>query len=215
MTVETKKIGILLLAVLSACSGKRAIPPPNLEQGKTTYETSCKACHGTNGEGNLQMKSPALANLDGDYLLRQFKNFKNAVRGGVAADTLGSQMATIAKTLDDTLVIRNMIAYIDSLSPVKSVEKLSGDWKNGERVYQGLCGSCHGPEGKGNVKLNAPQLNGLSSWYLKSQFNKFKNGQRGLHPADKFGAQMVAIVTVLKDEKSVDDVITYLRSTVK
>jgi len=132
----------------------------------------------------------------------------------VQADTLGNQMATIAKTLNDTLLIRDVIAYIDSMPQVKSMERLSGDWKNGEQIYQGLCGSCHGPEGKGNVKLNAPQLNGLSSWYLRSQFNKFKNGYRGVNPNDKYGVQMAAIVTVVKESQSVEDVITYLRSDI-
>ncbi|MBS1952229.1 MAG: cytochrome c [Bacteroidetes bacterium] len=209
-----KSIGILSLAILAACSHKHTVPPPDLAKGKAIYEATCKTCHGVAGEGNQQMKSPALANLDGDYLLRQFRNFKNNVRGGVQADTLGNQMATIAKTLNDTLLIRDVIAYIDSMPQVKSMERLSGDWKNGEQIYQGLCGSCHGPEGKGNVKLNAPQLNGLSSWYLRSQFNKFKNGYRGVNPNDKYGVQMAAIVTVVKESQSVEDVITYLRSDI-
>lgn len=202
------------LILLAACTSKekKELPAVNLEKGKVLFESTCKTCHGASGEGNPQLNSPALANLDGDYLYRQIINFRNGVRGNVASDTLGNQMTAFAKILTDTIAIRNVIAYIDSLPQIESTEKLAGDWKAGERTYQGLCGSCHGANGKGNPKLNAPQLNGLASWYLKNQFEKFKNGQRGSHPDDKFGAQMTSIVQVMTEGQSIDDVITYLRS---
>lgn len=209
-----KRFSFGFLILLSACSpkGEKEHPAVDIEKGKALFESTCKTCHGAFGEGNPQLKSPALANLDGDYLYRQIINFRNGVRGNVASDTLGNQMSAFAKTLADTIAVRNVIAYIDSLPQIESTEKLAGDWKAGERTYQGLCGSCHGANGKGNPKLNAPPLNELASWYLKSQFEKFKNGQRGAHPADKFGAQMTSIVQVMTEGQSIDDVITYLRS---
>ncbi len=209
-----KRISFGFLILLAACSskGKKDLPAVDLDKGKILFEGTCKTCHGAFGEGNPQLKSPALANLDGDYLYRQIMHFRNGVRGNIAGDTLGAQMAAFAKTLSDTIAVRNVIAYIDSLPQIETTEKLTGDWKAGERTYQGLCGSCHGANGKGNPKLHAPQLNELASWYLKSQFEKFKNGQRGAHPADKFGAQMTSIVQVMTEGQSIDDVIAYLRS---
>ncbi|HPH47019.1 MAG TPA: hypothetical protein PKU83_08430, partial [Chryseolinea sp.] len=58
-------------------------------------------------------------------------------------------------------------------------------------------------------------LNGVDDWYLESQINKFKNSIRGAHPADKFGAQMIPMVTLLTSDQAVKDVIAYIRSTTK
>jgi cytochrome c oxidase subunit 2 len=184
----------------------------NLAEGKAIYESNCKACHGSFGEGNTQLKSPAVVNLDTWYLFRQVENFRNNIRGNVATDTTGQQMAAMVKTLKDTIAVRNVVEYIASLPSVESFEKLSGNWKNGEHIYQSLCGSCHGPEGKGNPKLNAPRLSGLASWYLLGQWKKFKSGIRGAHADDKLGAQMTSIVALVKEDQELMDVITYLRS---
>lgn len=181
-------------------------------EGKAIYESNCKNCHGGKGEGSLQLHAPALAGLEAWYVYRQVNHFRNGIRGYDAADTLSRQMSAMVKILKDTARVRNVAAYIESLPVQRAVEKVSGNWKNGENIYQSLCGSCHGPLGKGNRKLDAPPLRSLDSWYLKSQFEKFKDGTRGAHEEDKFGAQMASIAMLIKDEQSLTDIITYLRS---
>jgi cytochrome c oxidase subunit 2 len=205
---------ILLAAVVLACTPakKKNEVVINLADGKAIYESNCKTCHGDKGEGNASLKGPALTGLGEWYVFRQVVNFRNDVRGTAEADTLGRQMGAMVKTLKDTAAVRNVAAYIASLPEVETAEKLTGNWKNGENIYQSICGSCHGAEGKGNAKLDAPRLRSLPSWYLKNQFEKFKSGLRGTHLQDKFGAQMVSMVEMVKDEQSLLDVITYLRS---
>jgi cytochrome c553 len=199
--------------LLFACGGKKQeVVTVNVAEGKMIYESNCKTCHGGAGEGNGALKAPSLTGLGEWYMFRQVLNFRNDIRGTAATDTLGRQMAAMVKTLKDTLAVRNVAAYIASLPDASAAETLTGNWKNGENIYQSICGSCHGAEGKGNVKLDAPRLRSLPSWYLKDQFEKFRSGQRGTHPEDKFGAQMVAMVEMVKDEQSLLDVITYLRS---
>lgn len=207
----------VLFALFVACvpSGKKTEVALDLKAGQAIYENTCKSCHGTAGGGNIKFMAPALANLDDWYLIRELNHYRNGVRGYDAKDTLGQQMAAMAKTLKDTVAVRNVVAYIQSIPNQNVREQLVGNWKNGESIYQSLCGSCHGAEGKGNRKLDAPALNGLDSWYLKNQFEKFKNGTRGSHVNDKFGAQMVSIVALIKYEESLRDVIAYLRSDLK
>ncbi len=62
--------------------------------------------------------------------------------------------------------------------------------------------------------MHAPRLNGLEPWYLKSQITKFKTSLRGAHPDDVYGAPMVPMMALLKDEQAIDDVIAYIQSTV-
>lgn len=207
-------MGLLCVTVLLfACGGKKQeVVTVNVAEGKAIYESNCKTCHAAAGEGNVALKAPALTGLGEWYVFRQVVNFRNDVRGTAEADTLGRQMGAMVKTLKDTSAVRNVAAYIASLPEVATAEKLTGNWKNGENIYQSICGSCHGAEGKGNAKLDAPRLRSLPSWYLRNQFEKFKSGLRGTHPQDKFGAQMVSMVEMVKDEQSLLDVITYLRS---
>jgi cytochrome c553 len=119
----------------------------------------------------------------------------------------------MAKTLKDSIAISHVVSYIKTMPPVGLPSLIKGDVRKGERTYQSVCGSCHGPGAKGNEKMNAPRLNGLDDWYLKHQIIKFRNSMRGSHPADKLGAQMVPMVALLPNEEAIDDVIAYIRST--
>ena len=133
----------------------------NIEKGKVLYRT-CSACHGEAAEGNARLHAPALTNLDSWYAYRQLKNFKKGIRGYLSQDSTGVQMATIAQSLKDTTEMQDLIAYIETLADVKPVATtISGNITKGERTYQTVCGSCHGPGAKGNELMHAPRLNGL------------------------------------------------------
>ncbi|HEY5748037.1 MAG TPA: c-type cytochrome [Chryseolinea sp.] len=214
---------LVLALVFLSCSSREtkkdtplqvaAQPPEGDPQvGKALYVT-CKTCHGDAAQGNEKLKAPALVDTDSWYLYRQLMNFHNGIRGALPADTLGFQMAAMAKTLKDSIAIRHVVAYIKTLPQIALPAIVKGDIKKGERTYQSICGSCHGPGARGNEKMNAPRLNGLDDWYLKNQIAKFRNAIRGAHPADTFGAQMVPMAALLADEQAVNDVIAYIRST--
>jgi cytochrome c553 len=184
----------------------------NIDKGRVLYRT-CSTCHGASGEGNAQLHAPSLANLDSWYTYTQLKNFKKGIRGYLSQDSTGFQMATIAQSLKDTTEIQDVIAYIETLADVKVITAATGDAEKGERTYQTVCGSCHGPGAKGNELMHAPRLNGMEPWYLKSQVTKFKMSLRGAHPDDVYGAPMVPMMALLKDEQAIDDVIAYIQST--
>lgn len=64
----------------------------------------------------------------------------------------------------------------------------------------GLCASCHGEDGRGNAKVGAPSIAGVSEWYILAQLEKFKSDGRGKHPNDDFGNRMRKIAAMLRGD---------------
>jgi len=215
--------GIIVL-LISACTHQKdqretasadlvsPVPAGLVAEGKVLY-ASCAACHGMNAEGNETMNSPALANGDDWYLYRQLMNFKKGWRGTAPRDTFGLQMSTMAKMLVDSTAVSHVVAYIKTLPPVSLPALIPGEIEKGKRTYESVCGSCHGPAARGNVKMNAPRLNGIDDWYIKRQIMNFKDSARGAHIKDVLGAQMIPMMALLSNDQAVNDVIAYIRST--
>lgn len=87
----------------------------DLQKGRTIYVGNCGSCHGGNAQGNPAFAAPSLLGQHSSYLLRQLEHFKNGVRGVEKADKPGRQMAMMAKTLNSTEEMNQVIAYIQSL----------------------------------------------------------------------------------------------------
>ena len=173
--------------------------------------SSCVACHGVNGEGNVALKAPALAGQLPGYLQRQLQNFKSGIRGAEAGDTLGMQMRGMASLLADDAAIAAVVAHIETLPPSQGVA-VEFDKRNGENQYNAACGACHGGQAQGNAALNAPRLAGLDDTYLRRQYSNFGAGLRGSHAEDRYGRQMKMMSTMLRTDKDVDDVMGYIVS---
>ena len=82
--------------------------------------------------------------------------------------------------------------------------------KLGKKQWQ-LCVSCHGAQGYGNAKLQAPAIAGLPAWYSVEQLTKFKGGIRGKHPQHNAGIRMYAMARMLKP-KDIENVSHYVAS---
>jgi cytochrome c oxidase subunit 2 len=86
----------------------------DVDKGKAHYST-CAACHGVNGEGNIALGSPALTGQNDWYLVRQLKYFRDGTRGGQPGDTYGMQMRASAGLLSDNEAILDVVKYISTL----------------------------------------------------------------------------------------------------
>jgi len=84
------------------------------DKGKTHYST-CAACHGVRGEGNIALGSPALTGINDWYLVTQIRNFRNGTRGSHAGDTYGMQMRASARLLSDDEAVQDVVTYISTL----------------------------------------------------------------------------------------------------
>lgn len=103
------------VASLPASPKEPSIEGGNAETGKALYMT-CQACHGADGKGNDLLNSPSLLNQYDWYHMSQLQKFKDGIRGGNPEDITGSQMRPMAMTLANEQAVKDVVAYIQSLS---------------------------------------------------------------------------------------------------
>jgi len=170
----------------------------------------CVACHGNKAEGNPALNAPAIAGQDAAYVERQLRNFRTDRRGAHKADMLGAQMRALALSLDDAAVAK-LASYVASLPKTASAVPAGGNLHNGNNLYQGKCGACHGTRAEGNAALKSPRLAGLDAIYIRRQFAHFRDGVRGTNPQDIPGRQMAMMAKTLPGERDLDDVIAFIQ----
>mgnify|MGYP001260762677 CR=1 FL=1 len=83
--------------------------------GAAAYKKICVACHGNDGKGKPDVKSPALVGQSDWYLVMQLQKFKQGLRGADPKDVTGAQMRAIAATLQTDQSIKDLAAYIATL----------------------------------------------------------------------------------------------------
>lgn len=129
------KLAFLLAALATLAIGQTAQP-----DGKQLYQTHCAACHGQTGEGN---SGPTLATL---RLVRATNEaaLLKIIKEGIA----GTEMPS--SRLDDAQ-IKQLAAFVQSLSQQLPTEKASGDAARGTRLYsEQSCAACHSINGTGS-----------------------------------------------------------------
>ncbi|MGB7738484.1 MAG: c-type cytochrome [Steroidobacteraceae bacterium] len=178
--------------------------------GKAQFNP-CIACHGSKAEGNAALGAPAIAGQDAAYLQRQLQHFRAGRRGTHKSDTFGAQMrAAGASTLKDDAAVAAVAAHVATLPKTRPAAAANGDLRNGNNLYHGKCGACHGGRAEGNPALKAPRLAGLDAAYIRRQFSYFRDGVRGTDPKDVPGRQMAMMARTLPTERDLDDVIAFI-----
>lgn len=219
----TTLYSILTIAILvNACSqvpdraeqdsvAKITLSPEKLAEGKALF-TKCAVCHGHNAEGVRAFNSPAIANQETWYLRQQLTNFLHGTRGNHLKDSLGAVMALQAKMLETEDQLEVVIAYIKLLPRVQTDQTIFGDAENGKYFYNEVCASCHGIDAKGLEAYLSPNLLGIQDYYMAAQIRNFRDGVRGVTEGDTTGAKMVEMLAEIPDDKTIDDIITYIHT---
>lgn len=81
----------------------------------------------------------------------------------------------------------------------------------GAELYQ-ACGFCHGAQGQGRQRLDAPALAGMEAWYVARQARNFDSGLRGTHAEDLPGRQMALITGMLRNDATIENVAAYIET---
>ena len=195
-------IGICCLAFESHAEEEPLVPPDEF--------VYCTVCHGVQMKGNPDIEAPRLSGMDAAYIERQLHAFKNGWRGTHEKDIAGMEMRPMAAILGDA-EITAAARYVNAVSSEPPPTTVEGDEERGKALYAG-CVACHGGKAEGVEAVRGPALTGLNDWYLVTQLANFRDGIRGSHPGDTYGAQMRAATAVLPDESAVQDVVSYINS---
>ncbi len=120
--------------------------PAALAVARNLFANNCATCHGADGRG-----APGFPNLvDQDWL---WGNSPARIVETIAAGRTGV-MAPWGEALGPSGV-EDVLAYVMSLSGRKLP---AGDVARGRARYAEACVACHGPDGRGNQDLGAPNL---------------------------------------------------------
>ena len=166
-----------------------AAEPDAMRIGRRLFVDNCSACHGSKAQGIKALGAPHL--LDDDWLY-----------GGDAGTVMttildGRQgvMAAFGPALGEAGVI-NLAHYVASLSgePRDAVKAALG-----KPLFQ-TCAACHGPAGKGNPALGAPNLSDniwLYGGSIPEIAETIRNGRSGVMPAwrDRLGEDSAKLIT--------------------
>jgi cytochrome c oxidase cbb3-type subunit 3 len=142
--------------------------------GERLFLNNCAQCHGSDARG-----SKGFPNLtDGDWLYGgAFDTVKETIAKGRAG--VMPPMAAAVGSGDD---VRNVAQYVLSLSGSAhdSVAASLG------KAKFAVCAACHGPDGKGNPAIGAPNLTDkvwLHGWGEQAIVAMVTNGKNNLMPA--------------------------------
>lgn len=164
--------------------------PRVVRAGGVLYDENCAACHGPGGEGNTVIGAPDLT--DDAWL---YGGGEDAIRSSIVAGRAG-QMPGFGNALGEQGV-REVATFVYTLN--------GRDWprpdlvRAGAERYQQLCVACHGPEGRGNPAMGAPDLTDESWLYGARRADievAVRNGRSGVMPGweERLGAEDIEML---------------------
>ena len=155
-----------------------------LQVGQSIFGDNCATCHGAGGTGGK-----GYANLRDDVWLwgGTLEDIQHPLQVGIRSSdphTRFSQMPAFGK--DQMLTspqIDDLTEYVVSLSGRKADAKAVA---RAAPIFQEQCSVCHGPQGKGDQKVGAPDLTD-ADWLYGSDRDSIRgqiwNGRGGVMPA--------------------------------
>lgn len=203
----------MLPALLVALSGCGAAAGTGPERAQVIFNDNCATCHQLNGQGDHDIKAPAIGGLPQWYVEAQLHKFRKGIRGAHSGDIAGLRMRPMSRTIDETDIpaIAAVVAALPVANNIETHLPASANSESGKQSYA-TCAACHGQKGEGNEALNAPPISQLDGWYVATQLHNFKSGVRGAHPKDTTGQQMAPMAKTLADDQAVINVAAYIQT---
>jgi cytochrome c oxidase cbb3-type subunit 3 len=183
---RASQAGGLETASLEAIERDPGLMSIALAQGKAAFADNCVPCHGPGGAGARNY--PSLADDDwlwGGRLEDIAMTIANGIRAEGVKATRSSAMPAFAVgnalNPDQIRAVANHVRKIAGLAT-----EPGADLAAGAKVFGDQCAGCHGPEGKGNPTLGAPNLTDAIWLYgsdIASVVATISNPRNGVMPA--------------------------------
>ncbi len=179
-----------MMAKLSSASVAEIVADPQLADfaravGRPAFGDNCAPCHGAGGGGGK-----GYPNLNDDDWLWGGKldaieqTIRHGARSGDKDDHEGNMPAF---GRDGILKAKEISAVADHVRSLSGLATEKGeDLALGKKVFADNCALCHGPEGKGNRELGAPNLTDKIWLYGSDKatiMQGVQNGRGGVMPA--------------------------------
>jgi cytochrome c oxidase cbb3-type subunit III len=152
--------------------------------GSASFQTNCAPCHGRGAQG-----AAGYPNLNDDDWLwgGKIEDIEKTLMYGIRSDHKDTRVSQMPRFGADKILKPDEIdaaaEYVSSLSkPGGDAAKVA----KGKTVFAEQCASCHGPDGKGNQEMGAPNLTDAISLYgndAKSIRTTIETGRSGVMPA--------------------------------
>jgi cytochrome c oxidase cbb3-type subunit 3 len=143
--------------------------------GERLYINNCAQCHGSDAKG-----SKGFPNLTLPVAARLATDSFDAVKATIANGRQGA-MPPMAAAVGSSEDVKNLANYVLSLSGSPHNELAA---QLGKPKF-GACAACHGPDGKGNKALGAPNLTDkvwLHGWGEDAVVAMINNGKTNVMP---------------------------------
>ena len=154
-------------------------------QGRVAFADNCAPCHGAGGVGGKGY--PDLNDDDwlwGGKLEDIEQTIRNGARGGDDDGRQGRMPAFGRDGLLKPAEISTVADYVRSLSGLSTEPGFN--LAAGKKLFADNCALCHGPEGRGNREVGAPNLTD-KLWFYGSDkkviMEGLQNGRGGVMPA--------------------------------
>ena len=160
-----------------------ASDPNAVKLGRSIFSNTCATCHGSSAQGAIGFPnlSDKIWHWGGspDRVLQSVLDGREGVMPpwGPVLTGMGGEHA-----------VEYVTAYVRTLSNPDT--SLQNDYMaaQGKPLYDGVCVACHGPAGKGNIELGAPNL--TDGYWLYGDSNEslhktITEGRHGVMPAHR------------------------------
>jgi cytochrome c oxidase cbb3-type subunit III len=148
-----------------------------LRIGRNLFMNNCAACHGSDARG-----APGFPNLtDKDWL---WGGTPDAIVQTISGGRI-SAMPAWKDALGGDAGVEDTLAYVLSLS---GRHLATGNIENGKAKFATICSACHGPDGRGNPLLGAPNLTDqvwLNGGAVATVRETIANGRQAQMPAQQ------------------------------
>lgn len=156
--------------------------PQALALGRSIFANTCSNCHGSSAQGATGY--PNLSDTIWHWGGSPERVAESVLDG---REGVMPPWGPVLTGIGGADAVYNVSAYVRSLS---APETAGGDYLalQGKPLYQSLCVACHGPQGKGNPQLGAPDLTDAYWLYGNSNealFETISHGRHGSMPAHR------------------------------